>query len=103
MTEREHLIDLLEQEKAFPRNITDDERRERLADFLLEHSVIVLPCKVGSTVYKVNYNHCCTCPDLDYYSIAEKSFNLNMLNDIGKTVFLTHEKAEQALKERKQK
>jgi len=48
MTDKERLIELLEQEKAFSRCMTDDERRERLADFLLENGVIVLPVPVDS-------------------------------------------------------
>ncbi len=68
---------------------------QRLAD----GRMIELPCKVGDTVYELRYNHCCTCPDQDYYSIDEKSFSLDMLNEINKTVFLTREEAEQSLKE----
>ncbi len=100
MTDRERLIELLEQEKAFSRHLTDDERRGKLADYLLENGVIVLPCKVGDTVYELKYYHCCTNPELDFYDIDEKTFGLDMLNKIGKTVFLTREEAEQALKER---
>ncbi len=48
MTDKERLIELLEQEKAFPRRLTDDERRERLADYLLENGVVLLPVPVGS-------------------------------------------------------
>lgn len=54
MTDREQLINLLEQEKAFSRYITDDERREQLADYLLENGVIVSPCKVGGTMYQTD-------------------------------------------------
>ncbi len=100
MNDRERLIELLELEKAFSRYLTDDERRGKLADYLLENGVIVLPCKVGDTVYELKYYHCCTNPELDFYDIDVKTFGLDMLNKIGKTVFLTHEEAEQALKER---
>ncbi len=48
MTDKERLIELLEQEKAFSWYITDDERRERLADYLIENGVIVLPVPIGS-------------------------------------------------------
>lgn len=60
--------------------------------------MIVLPCKVGDTVYEIQYNHCCTCPDRDYYNIKEKKFSLDMLNKINNTVFLTREEVEQVLK-----
>ncbi len=53
MTERERLIELLEEENAFSRYMTADERREKLADYLLANGVIVPPCKVGDTMYKV--------------------------------------------------
>ncbi len=36
------------------------------------------------------------------YSIYEKQFTLKMLTEIGKTVFLTKEEAEQALRQRKE-
>ena len=102
MNDRERLIELLEQEKAFPRSLTDDERRGKLADYLLENGVIVLPCKVGDTVYERKYYHCCTNPELDFYDIDEKTFGLNMLNKFNKTVFLTREEAEKAIKKREQ-
>ena len=28
---------------------------EKLADYLIENGVIVLPCKVGSTIYRIDY------------------------------------------------
>lgn len=48
MTERENLIRLIDKSGE----ITSSD--ERLADFLLSNGVIVLPCKVGDTVYIVN-------------------------------------------------
>ena len=50
---KKRLIELLEEEKAFSRYMTDDERRAAVADFLLENGVLVPPCKVGDTVYAV--------------------------------------------------
>ncbi len=35
---------------------------ERMADLLLEHGVIALPCKVGDTVYRITR---CSCEDID--------------------------------------
>lgn len=60
--------------------------------------LIRLPCKVGTIVYK----------PIAYFSafdleekkeVIESRFGLSMIDDIGKTVFLTKEEAEQALKE----
>lgn len=69
----------------------------RLADYLLEHGVIVLPCKAGDTLYcesaikgHITY---LKAPDLEWIFENRKIF--------GKEIFLTREEAEQALKERK--
>lgn len=51
MTDRERLIGLMIEAKR-----TDPETgsfTDYLADYLIEHGVIVLPCKVGDTVYYV--------------------------------------------------
>ena len=59
--------------------------------------LLQLPCKVGDTVYHIikNANAICEVENVDLFflllSVAENRF--------GKTVFLTKEKAEQALKQ----
>lgn len=80
-----------------------------------------LPCKVGSTVYTVKYYFDCkfdyNCPlgyaegknncdkglscehEYKKFFVGEKIFDASMTDDIGKTVFLTKEEAEQALKQ----
>lgn len=83
---------------------------EVIADYLLANGVIVPPCKVGDKVYRTFGNYC-----------GEKIFEgvvaqISIVNnreirfwvyghplgfachDIGKTVFLTREEAEKALK-----
>ena len=67
----------------------------RLADYLLEHGVIVLPCKAGDTLYcesaikgHVTY---LKAPDLEWIFENREVF--------GKEIFPTREEAEQALKE----
>lgn len=65
---------------------------------------IVSPVKVGQTVYRV----CKKKYDVDGYGmqweedmgIVTNAFHLGMLHEIGKTVFLTREAAEEALKAR---
>ena len=50
MTDRERLIDLMIEAKR-----TDPETgsfTDYLADYLLEHGVTALPCKVGDTIYQ---------------------------------------------------
>ena len=68
----------------------------KLADYLLEHGVIVLPCKAGDTLYcesaikgHITY---LKAPDLEWIFENREIF--------GKEIFLTREEAERALKER---
>ena len=128
MTDRERLIDLMIEAKR-----TDPETgsfTDYLADYLLEHGVIVLPCKVGDTVYikgepvKISFLHidneitycvqfdcekfdCFSCPFYEDEVSREGEHDCRTYgymefteSDIGKTVFLTREEAEKALKER---
>ena len=93
MTDRERLIDLMIDAKR-----TEPETgsfTEYLADYLLEHGVIVLPCKVGDTLYcesaikgHITY---LKAPDLEWIFENREIF--------GKEIFLTREEAERALKE----
>lgn len=76
--------------------------------------LVILPCKVGDKVFRVvpkcsrSYIQCPynggfgidRCHNCDAF-IKEESFYLSMFEDIGKTVYLTHEEAEAALKEEK--
>ena len=86
----------------------------RLADYLLEHGVIVTPCKILSKCYvlpTIDNN----LPDITEmkclgFILSSDSFNANLATEknklyqpcfgtFGKTVFLTREEAERALKE----
>lgn len=80
--------------------------------------LIVLPCKVGETVYSLRRTFEC---DYDYdcqeydaykceegvhceheykvYKVAETKFQIQMLATLGKAIFLTKEEAEKALAE----
>jgi hypothetical protein len=87
---------------------------EGIADHLLANGVIVLPCKVGDTVYEIiakcsaPWNYCaynggygtsrCGKNPCEAY-IKESKFALSDLENVGKTVFLTREQAEKALAE----
>ena len=108
MTDRERLIDLIREAKKHTKNANSDlERNMIFADYLLEHGVIVSPCKVGDKVYRPS-----DCLGVVQFVIisfniyesemffTDDSENIIYLSDIGKTVFLTHEEAERALKER---
>lgn len=80
--------------------------------------LVELPCKVGDTIYYVEYfcnykgcstdiqTYCCGCKEMiererkhEKYVIAEKKFRLTDLSQIGKKYLLTKESAEARLKE----
>lgn len=91
---------------------------DRIADYLLANGVIVPPCKVGQTVYKVvndkRVKKPYKCKVIGFwYSEDEHCNNVHLVRyingvfdcsfsvpftDFGKSVFLTREEAEQALK-----
>ena len=80
-----------------------------MADHLLANGVIVPPCKVGDTVYRVYTRNWVGEDKVSSFIMTE--MGLCYVDDkgretsctkFGKTVFLTREEAEQALKEREQ-
>ena len=88
---------------------------ERTADLLLEHGVVLLPCKVGDRLYEVTGRKTVSVYKVrairvELFSlfiewdivegIVWKSLSGINADEIGKTVFLTREDAERALKER---
>lgn len=74
---------------------------EFIADHLLVNGVIVPPCKLGDTVYEINTENPFE-EDLRVMESKVECFFIGTSLDIhridGKTVFLTREEAEQALK-----
>ena len=54
--------------------------------------LVVIPCKVGDTVYVIRQSW-------NGWNIDKKKFTYAMIGKVGKTVFLAREKAERALKE----
>ena len=90
MTDREWLIDLIIEAKR-----TDPETgsfTDYLADYLIEHGVIVLPCKVGKILYCESaikgYLTYLVAPDLEWIFENRENF--------GKEIFFTREEAEKA-------
>ena len=90
---------------------------ERLVDHLLAGGVIVLPCKVGATVFVTDIivGSIVECEVVVFevdedgvggmeYRVPEEIPNITSIatltTEIGKTVFLTREEAEKALAER---
>ena len=118
---RDRLIELLydANEKFDETDCTDEEAVELLADHLLANGVIVPPCKVGDTVWFLNrYSSISMYKDFVYeakvvrvYVERDNELCLSVriknefgtteyprITEIGKTVFLTREEAERALK-----
>lgn len=115
MTERERLIEIIST-TIYPRIGADP--AEVVADFLLDNGVILPPVKVGDTVYA--HDFCQTDDTEGFYeavpviveeiSISDKGVwvdcsypadrTTHLLSAFGKTLFLTKEEAEAALKER---
>lgn len=75
---------------------------QNVADHLLANGVIVPPCDVGYPVYRI----CKQRYPVDAHrmhweedwAILTRPFDLSMISEIGKTVFLTREEAERELK-----
>ena len=82
----------------------DDDDIDNLADYLLVNSVVALPCKVGDGVYQTDgvniyENEVCEISlskrAVIYYTENAVAFDETAL---GKSIFLTKEEAERALK-----
>ena len=127
---RDRLIELLDKKITIVELVDSDEvwtnkKIAELADHLLAEGVIVLPCKVGSTIYRIDYReqrcsrenesydeyYCRECPHLelgycDYrrevpyiYVIKDANAQAILGNQhlFGTRAFLTREEAEKAL------
>jgi hypothetical protein len=84
---------------------------DRLAEYedkIEQGKMVELPCKEGDEVYSIVIQECeeckyCNeshCPDECPEKIKATKFNLRMLLDIDKTIFITRKKAEAALRGR---
>lgn len=109
MSERERLVELLlESGPIKERDLDDgwgDNEISDIAEYLLENGVIVLSVKVGQTVYHFGYSFIIKKIEMLQDEIIYRCGNLGTddymafcESDIGKTVFLTKEEAEKALK-----
>ena len=100
---RDRLIELIHQADMSLWN-SEKPFAETYADYLLANGVVVPPCKAGDTVYCLET---IGNPINDYVvqnvgiTATQGGWGIERgFNDFGKTVFLTKEEAEQALKER---
>ena len=110
MTELERLAELLHKAELdmWGKTVgTPISRREFIADFLLDHGVIVPPCKVGDVVYRICGTKKCRFVAeriVVCIKIHENGFIVitdGAENILGTSVFLTREEAEAALAERR--
>ena len=117
MTDRDRLIELLRGSRKKYLNLLDFEKN-LIADYLIENGVVPLPCKVGQTVYtnmsmqgwymrknKRPYKAKVVFIGVNgvdnFMNVVFENDNMLQFNfsQIGKTVFLTKEEAERALKD----
>ena len=96
MTDREQLIALLMAGAGDCLGKGISLNCSKLADYLLEHGVIVLPCKAGDTLYceSAIKGH------ITYLKAPDLEWIFENREILGKEIFLTREEAERALKER---
>lgn len=106
MSERERLVELLlESEPIKERDLDDDwgdNEISDIAEYLLENGVIVPPVKIGDTLYMIVEKRSKISREYFHFIKKTKLTFLNLervLKNWGKTVFLTKEQAEKALKE----
>lgn len=103
---RDRLIELIKSSSQYVNE--QDSLVERIADHFLANGVIVLPYKVGDTVYYIPFGDYiveCVVAQIVIEPFAEIGFSFHCyggivfdMRFIGKTVFSTREEAEQALK-----
>lgn len=113
MTQKEKLIELLSE-----RHSGSYDEALRIADFLIANGVVVLPCKVGDTVYQIGRDFCdkrchdkcdllCDgwddlCPENNGdWEVQTRVFTVGLFDKIGKEIFLTREEAEAAMRQRR--
>ena len=85
-------------ESAFAEDTSKAERIRKLLAADEEGRCIILPCKLGDTVWRIKRTFE-TYPDKSKPYIEPDAFLLQDVFNIGKTVFLTREEAEKALAE----
>ena len=105
MTDRERLIELLEDTLHEWESDVSVQTLTEIAEHLIENGVIAPPCKVGDTIYQTDGVRIYTSTIYEITYTANKVIFVteNVVFDeraINNSIFLTREEAEQALKER---
>ena len=88
-------------ELAFADDTSKAEQIRKLVAADDEGRVVVLPCNVGDTVYRLQYIE--QTPGRFTVGVVPIKFALIWLEEFGKTVFLSREEAEKALQEMEDK
>jgi hypothetical protein len=77
-------------------NGVDVDRMKELAQADKAGRLVVLPCKVGDTVYRI-FNPPSREPVISAHTLMSVDYIVRWIDKFGKTVFLTREEAEKAL------
>ena len=77
-------------------NGVDVGRMKELAEADKDGRLVVLPCKVGDTVYRI-FNPPSREPVISAHTLMSVDYIVRWIDKFGKTVFLTREEAEAAL------
>lgn len=88
----------LKESKTLTEQLTLLKHIRKLAEADRDGRVLILPCKLGTKVYRIRYE-IADYPDEPDLEIADTWFTPEYREDIGKTVFLTRAEAERALQE----
>lgn len=120
MTDRERLAELVKNSlSAYGKEASVYYKtQDFIADFLLANGVIVPPCKVGDTVYRIKYNHQLQKDIIISYKVTEILYSSNrgvrpfiFVTDLGyrfdncdiypnKEIYLSKKEAKKALAEK---
>lgn len=122
LTEKDGATRVMSQWAGTSNSLKIYRRLAELEDKIMNGTLVETPCKVGDTVYCVEYfcNYkgcssdeqifCCGCPEMiererrkEKFVISKKKFRLQDLDRVGKTLFPTEEAAEARLKELQEK
>lgn len=113
MNERERLVEILKDNQGDSTYYMTDEAVQSVSDVLLANGVIVLPCKVGDTVYEICERRRSGKWQKAIVERVVHGIEIGIdkiltarcgtttyvyLSRLGETVFLTREEAEKALK-----
>ena len=122
LTEKDGVTRVMSQWAGTSNELKIYRRLAELEDKIMNGTLVETPCKVGDTVYCVEYfcnykgcssyeqTFCCGCPEMiererrkEKFVISKKKFRLQDLDRVGKTLFPTEEAAEARLKELQEK